>query len=137
MSSNRRRSRASHRRADAGSFSSDEVSLPARHLRLQSTLFEEVALLFRGELSDPLLEGVVVTTLELSPDGRHARIGFTLPPERQESGPAPVEEAIERATGFIRSQLALGLNLKRVPHLRFVCVGVAPRMAPAEEGGES
>jgi len=41
-----------------------------------------------------LLEGVTVTTLALTPDGCHARIGFTLPPERQESGPAPVEEAL-------------------------------------------
>ncbi|HEX8821985.1 MAG TPA: ribosome-binding factor A [Archangium sp.] len=123
-----------HRR----SSSSEGATISARHLRLQSTLFEEVSLLFRGELSDPLLEGVVVTMLELSPDGRQARIGFTLPPERQESGPAPVEEALERASGFIRSQLALGLDLKRVPNLRFVCVGVAPRLAaPDEEGGES
>lgn len=137
MSSKPRRPRASHRRAGADSFSSEEAAVPARHLRLQSTLFEEVSLLFRGELSDPLLEGVAVTTLELSPDGRHARIGFTLPPERQESGPAPVEEALERATGYIRSQLALGLNLKRVPHLRFICVGVAPRLVPGGEGDES
>lgn len=137
MSSKPRRTRASHRRTGSDSFSSEEASVPARHLRLQSTLFEEVSLLFRGELSDPLLEGVVVTTLELSPDGRHARIGFTLPPERQESGPAPVEEALDRAMGFIRSQLALGLNLKRVPHLRFICVGVAPRLAPGGEGDES
>ncbi|HYO56700.1 MAG TPA: ribosome-binding factor A, partial [Archangium sp.] len=79
MSSKPRRTRASHRRAGSDSFSSEEASIPARHLRLQSTLFEEVSLLFRGELSDPLLEGVTVTTLELSPDGRHARIGFTLP----------------------------------------------------------
>jgi ribosome-binding factor A len=136
MSSKPRRSRASHRRADAGPFSSEEASLSARHLRVQSALFEEVSLLFRGELSDPLLEGVTVTTLELSPDGRQARIGFTLPPERQQSGPAPVEEALARASGFIRSQLALGLNLKRVPNLRFVCVGVAPGLAPDEEGGE-
>ena len=138
MSSKPRRPRASHRRAGADSFSSEESSIPARHLRLQSSIFEEVSLLFRGELSDPLLEGVTVTTLELSPDGRQARIGFTLPPERQESGPAPVEEALERATGFIRSQLALGLNLKRVPNLRFVCVGVAPGLlATSGEGDES
>ena len=118
--------------------SQHDASLPARHLRLQSSIFEEVSLLFRGELSDPLLEGVTVTTLELSPDGRQARIGFTLPPERQESGPAPVEEALERATGFIRSQLALGLNLKRVPNLRFVCMGVAPRLLTTDgEGDES
>ena len=137
MSSKSRRPRASHRRADADSrvSSLSESSPPARHLRLQATLFEEVSLLFRGELSDPLLEGVVVTSLELSADGRQARIGFTLPSERQESGSAPVEEALARASGFIRSQLALGLNLKRVPNLRFVCVGVAPRLGPDGEGG--
>jgi ribosome-binding factor A len=83
-----------------------------------------------------------VTTLELSPDGRHARIGFTLPPEHADTGPAPVEEALARASGFIRAQLALGLDLKRVPHLRFLCVGVAPRgqstlpLEAHEEGGE-
>jgi ribosome-binding factor A len=100
-------------------------SIPARHLRVQSTLFQEVSRLFRGELSDPLLEGVSVTSLELTPDGRNARIGFTLPPELAHVGPAPVEEALARASSFIRSQLALGLDLKRVPHLRFVYVGVA------------
>ncbi len=38
-----------------------------------------------------------------------------------------MEAALARASGFIRSQLALGLDLKRVPHLRFVYVGIAPR----------
>jgi ribosome-binding factor A len=90
-----------------------------------------------------------VTSLELTPDGRNARIGFTVPPEFAATGPAPVEAALTRASGFIRSQLALGLDLKRVPHLRFVYVGVASRELPGpeaeeptwddehEEGGES
>jgi ribosome-binding factor A len=112
------------------------ASIPARHLRVQSTLFQEVSRLFRGELSDPLLEGVSVTSLELTPDGRNARIGFTLPPDHANAGPALVEEALKRASGFIRSQLALGLDLKRVPHLRFVYVGVAPRELPGPEAEE-
>jgi ribosome-binding factor A len=148
-SSKHRRSRAPRRGAESSLLSSEVDSIPARHLRVQSTLFQEVSLLFRGELTDPLLDGVSVTSLELSPDGRNARIGFTLPPELANTGPAPVEEALTRANGFIRSQLALGLNLKRVPHLRFVCVGVAPRGLSVpearepgwdeehEEGGES
>jgi ribosome-binding factor A len=136
-SSKHRHSRAPHRRSGASS---------SRHLRLQSTLFEELSLLFRGELSDPLLEGVHLTSLELSPDGRHARIGFTLPPDRHESDTPAVDEALGRAQGYLRSQLALGLNLKRVPHLHFICVGVASHELPpppdldgdfSEEGGES
>jgi ribosome-binding factor A len=148
-SSRNRRTRTPRRGVGSSLLSSEIESIPARHLRLQSTLFQEVSRLFRGELSDPLLEGVSVTSLELSPDGRNARVGFTLPPEHAEAGPAPVEEALTRASGFIRSQLALGLDLKRVPHLRFVYVGVAPRELPGteaedphwseeyEEGGES
>lgn len=148
-SSKHRRSRASHRRAGSSELSSELEALPARHLRVQSTLFQEVSRLFRGELSDPLLDGVSVTSLELSPDGRNARIGFTLPPEQAGTGPRPVEEALARASGFIRSQLALGLDLKRVPHLRFVYVGGASREPVElsqeelawdeehEEGGES
>jgi ribosome-binding factor A len=114
-----------HRRT----HTSELEAIPARHLRVQSTLFQEVSRLFRGELSDPLLEGVAVTSLELSPDGRNVRIGFTLPPEHASTGPAPAEAALAKASGFIRSQLALGLDLKRVPHLRFVYVGIAPRGA--------
>nr|CAD19082.1 ribosome binding factor [Stigmatella aurantiaca Sg a15] len=144
MTSFKQRRRRAPRRGTESSLSSFEAqSLPAHHLRVQSTLFQEVARLFRGELSDPLLEGVSVTSFELTPDGRNARIGFTLPPEYAEGGSAPIEAALVRASGFIRAQLALGLNLKRVPHLRFVCVGVAPpgfsipEDGSAEEGGES
>lgn len=126
-SSKHRRTRASHRREGSSLLSSEAEAIPARHLRVQTTLFQEVSRLFRGELSDPLLEGVSVTSLELSPDGRNVRIGYTLPPEHASTGPAPVEQALVKASGFIRSQLALGLDLKRVPHLRFVYVGIAPR----------
>ncbi len=134
--SKHRRNRAPRRGAGSSLLSSEVESVPARHLRVQSTLFQEVSRLFRGELSDPLLEGVSVTSLELTPDGRNARIGFTLPPEHANAGPALAEEALKRASGFIRSQLALGLDLKRVPHLRFVYVGIAPRELPGPEAGE-
>jgi len=135
-SSKHRRSRASRRGAESSLLSSEVESIPARHLRIQSTLFQEVSRLFRGELSDPLLEGVSVTSLELTPDGRNARIGFTLPPELATTGPAPVEAALTRASSFIRSQLALGLDLKRVPHLRFVYVGVASHELAGPEADE-
>lgn len=139
-SSKHRRSRAPRRGAESSLLSSETESIPARHLRIQSLLFQEVSRLFRGELSDPLLEGVAVASLELTPDGRNARLGFTLSPELAHLGPKPVEEALQRASGFIRSQLAMGLDLKRVPHLRFVYVGVSQEPAwdeEPEEGGEA
>jgi ribosome-binding factor A len=136
-SSKHRRGRASRRSAEPYASSLEVEAPPARHLRVQSTLFQEVARLFRGELSDPWLDGVSVASLELTPDGRNARVGFTLPPELAVTGPAPVEAALVRASGFIRAQLALGLDLKRVPHLRFIYVGVASSdpFGSDQEGG--
>ncbi|GMU07545.1 ribosome-binding factor A [Corallococcus caeni] len=136
MSSSRhRRPRASSRRSGSSLFHSEAPS--ARHLRVQSTLSEELSLLFRGELSDPRLEGVALTSCELSPEGRIASLGYTLP---HDADPADVKEALTRAEGYLRSQLAQHLNLKRTPHLRFVLVGTAPRAEPEAEdkdGGDA
>lgn|GEM_PF-1103514 len=134
MSSSRnRRPRASRRREGAvPSFSPSSSEPPsARHLRVQSTLFQEVSLLFRSELSDPRLEGVSPTSFELTPDGRLIRIGYTLTPAAAASGVREVQEALARASGYLRSQLAQHLDLKRVPQLRFIYIGVAERSLEA------
>ena len=139
MSSSRnRRPRASRRRegSSLSSFSLSPSENPsARHLRVQSTLFQEVSLLFRGGLSDPRLEGVSLSSFELSPDGRLVRIGYTLTPESAASGTRAVQESLERASGYMRSQLALHLDMKRVPQLRFIYIGVAERQAEVPDEG--
>jgi ribosome-binding factor A len=131
MSSSRNRRPRASRRREGASLSSSSLSPSenptARHLRVQSSLFQEVSLLFRGGLSDPRLEGVSLSSFELSPDGRTARIGYTLSPEAAASGTRAVQESLERASGYIRSQLASHLDLKRVPQLRFIYIGVAER----------
>lgn len=127
MSSSRnRRPRASRRREGAApSFSLSPSDPPsARHLRVQSTLFQDVSLLFRSELSDPRLEGVRLTSFELTPDGRLICIGYSLSPEAAASGAREVQEVLVRASGYLRAQLAQHLNLKRVPQLRFISIGV-------------
>ena len=132
-SSKHRRTRASRRRSGSSLFHSEAPS--ARHLRVQSTLSEDVSLLFRSELSDPRLEDITLTSCELSPEGRTVRIGYSLP---HDADPAAVKEALARAEGFLRSRLAQHLNLKRTPHLRFVLVGTAPRTEAEDgEGGDA
>ncbi|MBU8895640.1 ribosome-binding factor A [Corallococcus sp. H22C18031201] len=117
-----RRPRAPHRRSGSSLLKSQPFT--ARHLRVQSTLFHEVDLLFRSELSDPRLEGFALKSFELSPDGRLIRIGYTLHATRHEA--SSVEDALEGAQGYLRAQLAAHLNLKRVPYLRFVYLGTVP-----------
>jgi ribosome-binding factor A len=92
-----------------------------RHARLSGLLLEELRALLRDDVSDPALEGVVFGALVLSIDYRHARVHFTA------ENRARAEHGLLRATPYLRAQLALAIDLKRVPELRFVFDGVAAR----------
>ena len=81
--------------------------------RLRELIKNETNLILRTEMRDPRLDDVDVTMVDLTPDGSCARIWFSAP------GEANVAPVLERAAGFIRTQLAEGLGLKRIPELRF------------------
>ena len=93
-----------------------------RHARLQQILLEELGALVRDELSDPKLDGVMVTSVELSVDYRNARVRFwaarAAPPSREER--ERLEGAIARAAPFLRASLADSVDLKQVPALNFL-----------------
>jgi ribosome-binding factor A len=92
-----------------------------RHARLQQILLEELGALVRDELTDPKLDGVMVTAVELSVDYRNARVRFwaarATPPSREER--ERLESAIARAAPFLRASLADSVDLKQVPALNF------------------
>jgi ribosome-binding factor A len=93
-----------------------------RHARLQQILCEELAALVRDELTDPRLDGVIITGVELSVDYRNARVRFWAqrpgPIDREER--ERLERALTRAAPFLRSYLADAVDIKQVPSLRFV-----------------
>jgi ribosome-binding factor A len=103
----------------------------ARTLRLQELIREEVNLLLRNEVRDPRLAGVEITMVELTGDGSCARLWFTADEERSDVG-----EACERVAGFLRTELAESLGLKRTPELRFRRDPTTRRLAPAQEEKE-
>ena len=84
-----------------------------RTVRLQELIREEVNLILRNEVRDPRLDGVVITMVELAGDGSCARLWFTA------EGDDDKREACEHIAGFLRTQLAESLGLKRTPELRF------------------
>jgi ribosome-binding factor A len=84
-----------------------------RVVRLQELIREEVNLILRNEVRDPRLDGVVITMVELAGDGSCARLWFTA------EGDDDRRAACEHIAGFLRSQLAESLGLKRTPELRF------------------
>jgi len=84
-----------------------------RVVRLQELIREEVNLILRNEVRDPRLDGVVITMVELAGDGSCARLWFTAEGEEDK------RDACEHIAGFLRTQLAESLGLKRTPELRF------------------
>jgi len=90
-----------------------EDSDGTRTVRLQELIREEVNLILRNEVRDPRLDGVVITMVELAADGSCARLWFTA------EGDDDKREACEHVAGFLRTQLAESLGLKRTPDLRF------------------
>lgn len=84
-----------------------------RIVRLQELIREEVNLILRNEVRDPRLDSVVITMVELAGDGSCARLWFTA------EGDDDKREACEHIAGFLRTQLAESLGLKKTPDLTF------------------
>lgn len=78
--------------------------------------------LIQRELRDPDLGFLTLTAVRLSPDRSVAKVYFTVLPANggdQEVQDGLTRKALGRAAGFLRSQLANRLKMKRVPELRF------------------
>ena len=106
-----------------------------RHERLSRLLREELDALVRDELTDPRLDGVRVTFVELSVDYKNVRVGFVGPggADATHDDRDRMARALSRATPFLRARLAESVDLKVVPALRFAWDAYAAA-APGEEG---
>lgn len=101
----------------------EEEGAGYRHERVQGLILEELRALMRDDVSDPTLADVRISAVVLSVDYHHARVHFTLAAGIEQR--RTVEQALGRVTPFLRARLADGVDLKRVPDLRFVFDGVA------------
>lgn len=116
----------------------DQGAAGHRHARLQGIIFEELYALLRDDVSDPTLGGVRLASVVLSIDYRNARIHFVVEAASDDVVDRPgVERALARASPFLRARLADGLDLKRVPELRFVFAGAIPPDAGDSGEGRS
>ncbi len=85
--------------------------------RLAVALREEIAEVVGFELDDPRVSFVTVTDVSVSSDLRDAKV-FVLVLGSEEE----IEQALktlQRASTFVRQQVALGLDLRHAPHLHF------------------
>lgn len=105
--------RERHKNHNSGTAAVDGEGAGIRTLRLQELIKNEANILLRNEMRDPRLQNVDVTMVDLSRDGSCARLWIST--ETFEA----VESALNRAAGFMRSQMAESLGIKRMPELRF------------------
>ncbi|HTW66240.1 MAG TPA: 30S ribosome-binding factor RbfA [Bryobacteraceae bacterium] len=84
--------------------------------RISEALREELTELIGYELSDPRINSATVTSVEVSPDKRHAFVRIGVP---EGSDTQKALAALEHARQFLRHQLAARLELFRIPELHF------------------
>lgn len=91
----------------------------ARTQRVADYLQRELAQLVQQELRDPRIGMVSITGVDVSRDLGHARVYYTRLEADSSEEAAECTEALNRAAGFLRSQLSRDSNMRSVPQLRF------------------
>lgn len=86
--------------------------------RVSSLIRQEISLLLERQVKDPRLGGfVTVTDVSVSTDLKHAKVFVSQIGHEGEK--EAILDALTAASGFIRSELAKNLRLRRIPELSF------------------
>ena len=91
----------------------------SRTQRVADYLQRELAGLIQHELRDPRLGMVSVTGVSVSRDMGHARVFYTVLNADSSEEAKEVTEVLNRASGFLRSELSRDSTMRSVPQLRF------------------
>jgi ribosome-binding factor A len=86
--------------------------------RLGEALREEIETIVEGELADPRIGLVNVSSVELAEDSRSARVMVVV--EGDDSDAERSMEGLSAAVGYIRREVTDRLHLRRAPELVFV-----------------
>lgn len=87
-----------------------------RPQKVADLIQRELSDLLRREVRDPRVGMVTLTSVDVSPDLSHAKIFFTILEKEKRS---ETTKALQRAAGFLRSQLAHRMKMYTTPELRF------------------
>jgi ribosome-binding factor A len=90
----------------------------SRSQRLSAQILRTLSELLRFETKDPSLSTMSLTAVDLSRDLGVAKVYYSL--LNPDDDPQPVQEGLQRASGFLRGRLGKSLDIRHVPELRFV-----------------
>jgi ribosome-binding factor A len=89
----------------------------ARMRRINEVLREVVGAAIAGDLSDPRIGFVTVTSVETSPDLRTAKVFVSVLGDEEQR--AATLEGLRSSHGVIQARIAAETRMKRTPTLRF------------------
>ena len=81
-------------------------------------MMRDAAEIIEFNVRDPRLAGVTVTAVKITDDLKHARIYYTVPSDDAIVRKG-VKTALDRASGFIKKELAARLVLKLMPEIAY------------------
>ncbi len=85
--------------------------------RVSERIRQEISMIFAREVSDPRLENLNVTRVDVSGDLRIAKIFVA--PRGDADASREMMDALARAAGYFRHRLAQSLDLRFAPEIRF------------------
>lgn len=91
----------------------------SRAQRVGDFLKQELATLIQFEVRDPRVGMVSITDVEVSRDMSYARVYVTVLGKETEEDAEESVAALNKAAGFLRSQIARSNNARTTPKLRF------------------
>lgn len=87
--------------------------------RVSQKLHEILGRLMLTELRDPRLQRVEITGVDVSPDIKHATVYWVMYGEEEEGEREAAAGGLERATGYLKREVAERLDTKYTPDLAF------------------
>lgn len=90
----------------------------SRALRVADQIQRELADLIQHEIKDPRVGQVTITAVEVTRDYSHAKVFYTTLASKEEK--FLVENGLEHAKGFLRSNLSHRMKLRITPQLHFI-----------------
>jgi ribosome-binding factor A len=88
-----------------------------RTQRIGQQIRRELAEILSRQVSDPRLERLVISAVEVSKDLAYAKVFFTVP---NSEGVRAALDALKGAGGYLKHQLADRLRMRVLPAIRFV-----------------
>ncbi len=84
--------------------------------RLNHAIQEEISMILMKEIKDEAIRFVTITGVETTTDLSYSKVYYTVLDENKKE---ETQEALDRASSFIRTKLAERIEVRHTPELRF------------------